>query len=78
MPTAKKFSSFVRPGVFPVNAKFLRSSTAFSSDDFPTFDRPKNATSGTPWRGNCSALLAVVRNSAREIVKRSGSEFAMA
>src|SRR3546814_5407344 len=55
VPTSKKFSSCVRPGVTEVRASALRPVSAFRSDDLPTFERPANATSGTAASGrNCS------------------------
>lgn len=37
------------------------------SDDFPTLDRPINATSGRPSVGHCSKVLLLVMNSAEVI-----------
>ena len=44
--TRKKLSCRVRPGVLLVRARPRRPSSAFRSDDLPTFERPATATSG--------------------------------
>ena len=46
MTTEKKFNSCVLPGVLDVCANFDLFVTAFNSEDFPTLDLPKKATSG--------------------------------
>ena len=46
MITEKKFNSCVLPGVLDVCANFDLFVTAFNSEDFPTLDLPKKATSG--------------------------------
>ena len=56
VPTSKKFSSCVRPGVFEVRARPLRLASAFNSEDLPTFERPAKATSGTTGRGEVLEL----------------------
>ena len=38
--------------------------SAFSRLDLPTFDRPRNAISGTPALGNCAASTAESKNCA--------------
>ena len=38
----------VRPGVFEVRARPLRCRSELMSEDFPTFERPRNAISGPP------------------------------
>src|SRR5262249_45653795 len=45
--TAKKVIARVRPGVEDTRASFDPSS-ALISEDLPTFERPRNATSGAP------------------------------
>jgi hypothetical protein len=40
LPTSKKLSSWVRPGVFDVLARPFRLVSAFRSEDLPTLDRP--------------------------------------
>jgi hypothetical protein len=45
--TLKKFAAWVRPGVFDANANPVCPVSLFNSVDFPTFDLPKNATSGS-------------------------------
>ena len=52
-PTRKKFTSRVRPGCAETRARFASPARAFSRLLLPTFDRPRNATSGSPSRGNC-------------------------
>ena len=47
LPTLKKLSSWVRPGVLDVRASAFRFVRAFRSELLPTFDRPANAISGT-------------------------------
>src|SRR5208282_1529048 len=47
----------VRPGVLLVRASFVATS-ALITLDFPTFDRPRNAISGTPGAGKCVKSLA--------------------
>src|SRR5208283_4085803 len=54
----------VRPGVLLVRASFLPTS-ALITLDFPTFDRPKKAISGTPGKGKCFKSLAGNMNRAR-------------
>jgi hypothetical protein len=43
----KKLRDWVRPGVELVRARPFRFTKVFMSEDFPTFDFPANATSGT-------------------------------
>src|SRR5208282_4895393 len=54
----------VRPGVLLVRASFAPTS-ALITLDFPTFDRPKKAISGTPGKGKCFKSLAGNMNRAR-------------
>jgi hypothetical protein len=49
--TLKKLISRVRPGVLLTRANAFRRTSRFSSDDFPTLDRPANATSGSSLGG---------------------------
>jgi hypothetical protein len=51
----------VRPGVEETFACFDPSS-AFSRLDLPTFERPRNATSGTDGPGKCSGAIAESMN----------------
>src|SRR5438445_5113405 len=57
----------VRPGVFEVRASPFLSSSEFISEDFPTFDRPRNATSGNPSVVQCCLSYALLTNSAVKI-----------
>src|SRR5579871_2962975 len=57
----KKLIARVRPGVCETLAAFSPTS-AFSRLDLPTFDRPRNAISGTAGAGNCAADKAESRN----------------
>ena len=57
----KKLMARVRPGVEETFAAFAPTSV-FSKLDLPTFDRPRNATSGTLASGNCAADNAERRN----------------
>jgi hypothetical protein len=54
----------VRPGVLLVRASFAPTS-ALIKLDFPTFDRPRKATSGTVGGGKCDKSLAESMNRAR-------------
>src|SRR6202035_5884774 len=54
----------VRPGVLLVRASFAPTSELITLD-FPTFDRPRNAISGTPGAGKCVKSLADSINRAR-------------
>src|SRR6266851_1292586 len=47
----------VRPGVLLVRASFAPTSELITLD-FPTFERPRNAISGTPGAGKCVRSLA--------------------
>src|SRR5258706_1039803 len=58
---SKKLMVRVRPGVELVCAIFSPTSE-FSTLDLPTFERPRNATSGTVADGNCAASAAEVTN----------------
>ena len=54
----------VRPGVLLVRASFLPTSVLITLD-FPTFDRPRKAISGTAGGGKCVKSLADSMNRAR-------------
>jgi hypothetical protein len=54
--------ALVRPGVEETFAAFSPVS-AFNKLDLPTFERPRNATSGTSEAGNCAAERAESRKS---------------
>src|SRR6185312_15896193 len=62
--TSKKLIIRVRPGVELVFA-ILVPSSALMTLDLPTFERPRNATSGKAWAGNCSTDVADVINRER-------------
>lgn len=57
----------VLPGVFDVRAKPFRCSKELMSEDFPTFERPRNAISGKPSVVQCSSEKALLMNSAEVI-----------
>src|ERR1700691_3414237 len=54
----------VRPGVLLVRASFAPTSELITLD-FPTFDRPRKAISGTPGAGKCVKSLAESINRAK-------------
>mmetsp|Transcript_266 Transcript_266/g.2110 ORF Transcript_266/g.2110 Transcript_266/m.2110 type:complete len:232 (-) Transcript_266:666-1361(-) len=54
----------VFPGVLDTRARFLRLVMALMRDDFPTFDRPTTANSGSVGGGHCSSLTLLFTNSA--------------
>src|ERR1700692_3547101 len=54
----------VRPGVLLVRASFVPTRELITLD-FPTFDRPRKAISGTPGAGKCVKSLADSINRAR-------------
>src|ERR1700716_4035745 len=54
----------VRPGVLLVRASFAPTNELITLD-FPTFERPRNAISGTPGAGKCVKSLADSMNRAR-------------
>src|SRR5258705_14025859 len=60
----KKFSDCVRPGVEDVRAKPRTESRELIKLDFPTFERPMNAISGTKPPGQSAGLKLLFRNSA--------------
>src|SRR5258707_9488023 len=59
--SAKKLIARVRPGVEDTFAS-REPSSELISEDFPTFDRPRNATSGAPYvfasEGKCATSVA--------------------
>lgn len=55
---------WVRPGVLDVRARAFRCSKEFSSDDFPTFDLPRNEISGRSSRTQSLRSNALLTNSA--------------
>lgn len=57
----------VRPGVELVRATFDPISELITLD-FPTFDRPRKATSGRVGAGNCAALLTAATNLAKTLM----------
>jgi hypothetical protein len=60
----KKFMLCVRPGVLEVRARPLRLRSELISEDFPTFERPKNAISGRRSATQCELSKALLINSA--------------
>ena len=52
----------VRPGVDETRARLRVPARAFSRLLLPTLERPRNATSGSPSRGNCAADPALTAN----------------
>src|SRR5687767_5206134 len=54
----------VRPGVFEVRAKAFLCRSELRSDDFPTFERPRNDISGLSSFGQCARSNALFTNSA--------------
>jgi hypothetical protein len=60
---SKKLMDLVRPGVELVFASFVPTS-ALITLDLPTFDRPRNATSGMLGGGKCDESVADIRNRA--------------
>lgn len=68
----------VRPGVELVRASFDPINELITLD-FPTLERPRNATSGRLGAGNCAGLLAAARNLARTLMLKfamGGAELA--
>ena len=61
--TSKKLMLRVRPGVELVRAS-LASTRVLITLDLPTFERPRNATSGKVGAGKCAASVAANRNRA--------------
>ncbi len=57
----------VQPGVDEVRTSFFRATSVLIRLDFPTFDRPANATSAMMGGGSCSSALAEARKSASRI-----------
>src|SRR5579862_2334157 len=69
---SKKLMLRVRPGVELVRASLLPTSELMTLD-FPTFERPRNATSGTEGTGKWETSVAAARNRDRTLI----SKFAM-
>ena len=69
LPSAKKFSAWVRPGVRLEKASRRRWQIALIADDFPALERPMKATSAGPPRGSCCCCATVVWN--RTVVRRA-------
>src|SRR5437868_15240626 len=59
--TPKKLIICVRPGVLLTRAMVVPTSE-FNRLDFPTLERPRNATSGAPGAGKCAVSTDEVRN----------------
>jgi hypothetical protein len=77
--TEKKFSDCVRPGVEDVRANPRTANTELIKLDLPTFDRPRNATSGCESFGQSSSVKALLMNSAfvtfmEELFSRKGAK----
>src|SRR5882672_8908593 len=77
---SKKLMLRVRPGVELVRA-ILSPISVLITLDFPTFERPRNATSGRLGAGKCAASVAAAMNRARTLMHSSqfsvlGSQFA--
>ena len=60
MPIEKKLINCVCPGVAETFASAFAPASMLSSDDFPTFDRPMNANSGSPETGHDYTFGALV------------------
>jgi hypothetical protein len=71
-PSAKKISSWVRPGVCEVRASAVRPVSALISDDLPTLERPAKAISGAPIGGRPSDLAAGLDRLGREVGGEAG------
>src|SRR3974390_3936506 len=69
---SKKLMDRVRPGVELVFASFAPTS-ALMTLDFPTFERPRNATSGMPGGGKWAGSLAESRNRERTRIPQCAS-----
>src|SRR5229473_4599959 len=65
--TSKKLMLRVRPGVELVRAS-LAPTRVLITLDLPTFERPRNATSGKLGAGKCAASVADDRNRARTLM----------
>src|ERR1700716_2798126 len=57
----------VRPGVELVRASFVPTSELITLD-FPTFDRPRKAISGSSKAGKCATSVAAARNRVRTLM----------
>src|SRR3954464_5246852 len=65
--TAKKLIVCVRPGVLLTRASLVPV-RELSSEDLPTFDRPRKAISGAVGAGNCAGEAAEVRKRAKTFI----------
>lgn len=63
----------VFPGFFEVRASCFLLTTELSSDDFPTFDLPTSANSGSPSAGHSSFLVLLFTNSAATTLASLGA-----
>ena len=70
---SKKLMLRVRPGVELVRASFDPSSELITLD-FPTLERPRNATSGRLGAGKWAASVAAARNLARTLILKFALE----
>src|SRR5262245_50964120 len=69
----------VLPGVALVLTRFFRCTRVLISEDFPTFERPANATSGSGCRGYCAGETALATNTAVAIfIANSGIAWTIA
>ena len=66
--TSKKLMLRVRPGVELVRASF-ESTSVLITLDFPTFERPRNATSGRLGTGKWAASVAAAMNRDRTLMR---------
>src|SRR4029450_6318164 len=57
LPSTKKLSSRVRPGVTDTRARLVRPVSALRRLDLPTLDRPAKATSARPSRGRSATRV---------------------
>src|ERR1700760_732848 len=62
VPSSKKLSRRVRPGVLLVRARPWRWVMALMALDLPAFERPTKATSAPMSAGNCPGAAALRRN----------------
>src|SRR6478672_2857080 len=61
VPSSKKLSRRVRPGVLLVRARPWRWVIALMALDLPAFERPTKATSAPRSGGNCPGAAALIR-----------------
>src|SRR5258708_6963396 len=67
--TSKKLMLRVRPGVELVRAS-LAPTRVLITLDLPTFERPRNATSGKVGAGKCAASVAAAMNRERTLMSQ--------